>query len=46
MGNGKQSIVQRQIHNHKYFNTKNRLTQEIGRRKTNKELKQEIDQRI
>lgn len=50
MGNGKQSIVQRQIHNHKYFNTqngiKNRLTQEIGRRKKNKELKQEINQRI
>lgn len=49
MGNGKQSIVQRKIHNHKYFNTQNGIKKQTNSRnwkKKNKELKQEINQRI
>ena len=40
MGNGKQSIVQRKIHNRKYFNTQNGIKKQTNSRNWKKKNKQ------
>ena len=40
MGNGKQTIVQRKIHNRKYFNTQNGIKKQTNSRNWKKKNKQ------